>query len=146
MKKTLSSAISVTRDERVMSSPNSKGNQIKWRTRYGFWLKADDLGYEGLAEAVAFELLEGSNIQSYVPYTPCIITEEGVEYRGCASEDFLEIGESLITIHRLYETHGRDVYAEFDGKSAVQRLGELIESVAGGAPGVWLMAGQAVRV
>jgi len=131
MKKTLSSEISVTRDERVDSSPSSKGNQIKWRTHNGLWIKADDLGYEGLAEAVASKLLEKSNLTSFVPYAPCIITEESVTYRGCVSDDFLAPGESLITIHRLYETHTRDVYAELDGKSASQKLADLIESVTG---------------
>jgi len=38
MKKTLSSEISVTRDERVDSSPSSKGNQVKWRTHDSFQL------------------------------------------------------------------------------------------------------------
>jgi len=131
MKKILSSAINVSRDERVDSSPSSKGNQIKWRTYDGFWLKSDDLGYEGLSESIASELLKKSNIQSYAPYVPCIITEEGVEYRGCISEDFLTSGESLITISRLYETHERDIYAEFEGKNASRRLSEMIETVTG---------------
>lgn len=127
--RTLSSAISVSRDERVDSSPSSKGNQIKWRTRDGFWLKADDLGYEGLSEAVASELLKGSNIQSHVPYAPCIINEESVEYRGCVSDDFLAPGESLITIYRLLETNGYNADALFDGKSAPEKLRILIETV-----------------
>ena len=123
------SGISVTRDERIDSSPSSKGNQIKWRTKTGLWLKADDLGYEGLSETIASKMLKDSNIGSYVTYAPCCIMEEGVKYRGCVSEDFLKPGESLITLQRLYETHGRDAYAEFDGKSASSRLSGLIESV-----------------
>jgi len=129
MKKTLSSEISVTRDERVDSSPSSKGNQVKWRTHSGLWIKADDLGYEGLAETVASKLLEKSNLTSFAPYAQCIITEEDVKYRGCVSDEFLAPGESLITIHRLYEIHTRDVYAELDGKSAAQKFADLIESV-----------------
>ena len=46
MRKISNSAISVTRDERINSAPSSKGNQIKWRTGNGLWLKADDFGYE----------------------------------------------------------------------------------------------------
>ena len=74
MKEILSSEISVTRDERVDSAPSSKGNQIKWRTHDGLWLKADDFGYEGLSEVAAAQLLIGSNILSHVPYAPCMIT------------------------------------------------------------------------
>ena len=129
MRETLNSAIDVSRDERIKSSPSSKGNQIKWRTRDGYWLKADDMGFEGLSEAVAARLLEQTNIDDYAWYETCIITEEGVSYRGCISRDFLAPGEKLITLARLYETHGLDIYAEFDRKSATMRLNDLIKSV-----------------
>ena len=99
MKQTLNYEINVTRDERVESAPSSKGNQIKWRKRNGLWLKADDFGYEGLAEAVASQVLEKSNIQLYVHYSLCMITEDGLEHRGCVSSDFLNHGETLITIN-----------------------------------------------
>ncbi|MCL2046219.1 MAG: hypothetical protein FWG88_07520 [Oscillospiraceae bacterium] len=129
MKEILNSEISISRDDRITTSPASKGNQIKWRTKDGLWLKADDMGYEGLAEAVAARLLELSNIESFAMYDTCIINEDDVEYRGCVSKDFLAKGEQLLTIYRLYETRGFDPNAEFVGKSAVQRLESLIDSV-----------------
>ena len=129
MKETSNSVISVTRDERLTSAPNSKGNQIKWRTRDGYWLKADDLGYEGLAETAAAQLLRNSNILHFAWYDICTIHEEDVEYRGCVSKDFLSEGEQLFTLYRLYEANGLDPYFEFDGKSALQRLSGLIDSV-----------------
>ena len=129
MKEILSSVISVTRDERVNSAPSSKGNQIKWRTYKGIWLKADDFGYEGLSEVVAAQLLKGSNIHSHVPYSPCMITEDGIKYRGCVSEDFLLHGESLVTIYRLLASNEHDVDVMFQGKSAQDRLHDLISVV-----------------
>ena len=130
MRKISSSAISVTRDERIDSAPSSKGNQIKWRTRNGLWLKADDFGYEGLSEAVAARFLELSNISQYAWYDTCTIKEDIVEYRGCVSRDFLESDERLITIFRLYEANGIDLYSEFEGKSAVDKLNRLIDNIA----------------
>ena len=129
MKERSSSVVNVTRDDRIETGASSKGNQIKWRTRDGLWLKADDLGYEGLAEAVASQLLAHTNIKYYVQYTPCTVDEEGVNYRSCVAEDFLAAGESLITLYRLFETNGYSADATFERKSAPERLHWLVETV-----------------
>ena len=38
----------------------SKGNQLKWKY-YGYWYKADHMGYEGLAETIVSALLVLAN-------------------------------------------------------------------------------------
>lgn len=40
----------------------SKGNQLKWKC-YGYWYKADHMGYEGLAETIVSALLGKSTVK-----------------------------------------------------------------------------------
>lgn len=93
--------IRVTKEDRLKHSTTSKGNQIKWRTVHGAWLKADSLGYEGLAESASSHILSKSNISEYVDYSMTYIDEDGKLYRGCCCKDFLGEGDSLITLARL---------------------------------------------
>ena len=53
-----------------------------------------------------------------------------MEYRGCVSEDFLLHGESLVTIYRLLASNEHNVNVMFEGKSAQERLHDLISVVA----------------
>ncbi|WP_340013940.1 hypothetical protein [Paenibacillus sp. FSL K6-1318] len=99
--------LQVSKDSRKTFVSSSKGDQLKWKIE-NKWGKANKFGYEGLAEWVAFELISRSNIPSglIVPYTQCVLIEENVEYPGCYSEDFLQPGESIITLHRILESYG----------------------------------------
>ena len=66
----------------------SKGNQLKWR-QDGYWYKADQFGYEGIAEYVVTHFLGETVVPfSYVTYEPIIIEYEGREYYGCRSKDY----------------------------------------------------------
>jgi len=58
-----------------------------------------------------------------------MISEDGVEYRGCASDDFLLTGETFVTIYRLLESNEYNADAMFEGKSAPARLRDLIAVV-----------------
>lgn len=130
MRKILSSVIEVTASDRIESSTSSKGNQIKWRTRNGLWLKADSMGYEGLAEYAASLTLAGSNIGEVTEYYPCLISEQGLTRRGCVSEDFLREGETLVTVKHLYQQQrGYDIYSKLEGLSSAQRLETVITDV-----------------
>ena len=66
----------------------SKGNQLKWK-QDGYWYKADQFGYEGIAEYVVTHFLGEIVVPfSYVTYEPVIIEYEGREYYGCRSKDY----------------------------------------------------------
>ncbi|MFF2092708.1 hypothetical protein [Paenibacillus sp. NPDC058174] len=100
--------LQVSKDFRQTFVSSSKGDQLKWKMG-NIWGKADKFGYEGLAEWVAYEMIKRSNIQPQlvVPYSQCILREDyGSDYQGCYSDDFLNPGESLISLHRLLESYG----------------------------------------
>ena len=132
MSETLSYAIEggfrVSYEERVKTSTSSKGNQIKWRRADGIWAKADNLGYEGLAEQTASKLLACSNVDGYAKYLTCQIWEDGVVQSGCVSADFLEDGEELITLARLFEADVLRYDKDMENMSARRRLEYLIEN------------------
>ena len=66
----------------------SKGNQLKWK-QDGYWYKADQFGYEGIAEYVVTHFLSEKTVPfPYVIYEPVIIEYEGREYKGCRSKDY----------------------------------------------------------
>ena len=93
-------------DEKIAET-SSKGNQEKWYdSAKDSWYKLDQFGYEALAETLISLLLERSNIESDTPFTFVRYRMErlrvhGRERTGCASQNFLKPGQSLITINRL---------------------------------------------
>ena len=94
----------------AVTSTSSKGNQPKWR-KSGKYIKADGLGYEGLAECIASDFALCTNIADFMPitaYRPCRITHQGHQYTGGYSEDFLLSGENLITVRKLLRNVGFD--------------------------------------
>ena len=89
----------------------SKGDQRKWKVD-GIWYKADYMGYEGLAEALVSSLLEKSSLAyPFVSYQPVQIEYKGQVIQGCASRDFLEEGEILIPLEKLYRRYTGDSLA-----------------------------------
>lgn len=126
----LGTRIYVTSKDRVLSSTSSKGNQIKWYCN-GKWIKADDLGYEGFAESVASRLLHKSNISDYVEYKCVQISETDTdkEYTGCISENFLESGESLITLYRLFTSYGINLDLAMQPLSTEERIEYVVKKV-----------------
>ena len=79
---------------------SSKGNQLKWLIRNN-WYKADHMGYEGLCEVVISKLLEKSNIENFVSYSPVRIMFGGNEMNGCYSKNFRQKNESIVTLEHL---------------------------------------------
>ncbi|MBQ8518350.1 MAG: hypothetical protein IJ455_01935 [Agathobacter sp.] len=83
---------------------SSKGNQMKWM-QDGYWYKADQFGYESLAEVVTSHLLRQSNITNAVVYEPVMIRYKDKDYRGCRSENFRQKDEVLVPLERLFRNH-----------------------------------------
>ena len=83
---------------------SSKGNQLKWQNN-GYCYKADALGYEGLSEYICAKLLEHSSLDpaEFVSYDTEIIEYKKQSFRGCKSRSFLENGDELITLERLFK-------------------------------------------
>lgn len=99
-------SIKLVTNERIAET-SSKGNQEKWRDPdTNRWYKLDQFGYEALAETMVSLLLEKSNLETdtaftFVRYRMENLHVHGLDRTGCSSSDFLEDGQSLITINRL---------------------------------------------
>lgn len=97
----------VTEQESVRSN-GSKGNAIKWykaSVNNGLWLKADNLGYEGLSEVITSRVVLQTNILNYfkaVVYNPCrLYTDSGRQYVGCCSENYLPLNYEEVSLSKL---------------------------------------------
>lgn len=93
-------------DEKVAET-SSKGNQEKWLDG-NHWYKLDQFGYEGLTETVISTLLERSNIEKDTPFTFTRYAMQrmnvhGRDRNGCVSENFLQSGQSIITLSHLFK-------------------------------------------
>lgn len=97
--------IEVKQDTRIIGlEHSSKGNQMKWK-QDDYWYKADQFGYESLAEVVTSHLLMKSNITETTIYHPVILSYNKKSYRGCCSRNFRETEELLIPLERLFRNH-----------------------------------------
>ena len=104
-----------------IAETSSKGNQEKWLD-CGKWYKLDQFGYEALTETFTSLLLTYSNIEKETPFTFVRYQMErlhvhGRERTGCSSENFLQSGESIVTISHLLK--------QYLGRSASEKLGGL---------------------
>ncbi len=96
------------RDLKDINRKSSKGNQLKWQ-KDDTWFKADYTGYEGLSEYVVSSLLDKSSLHDaeYVSYNQEEIVYNSQIYMGGSCKNFLEEGEQLITLERLFQnTYG----------------------------------------
>ena len=111
---------------------SSKGNQLKWQNN-GYWYKADALGYEGLSECICAKLLEHSSLDpaEFVSYDTEIIEYKKQNFRGCKSRSFLEKGDELITLERLFKNYyGRSLYqAVWSIRGTEERLRFVVSQV-----------------
>ncbi len=111
---------------------SSKGNQLKWQ-KDDFWYKADYCGYEGLAEYVTSELLRQSSLpaQSFVSYDTVSIRYRQTGFHGCASRNFLNPGDQLITLERLFMNayHQSLSQAVFQIRDHRERLRFLVDRI-----------------
>ena len=91
----------------------SKGNQLKWKQE-GYWYKADQFGYEGVAETLISTFLNKQKVPfPFVTYEQVKIIYDGKTYTGCRSRDFYEEnpklqGCVLIPLERLHRQYTGD--------------------------------------
>lgn len=112
---------------------SSKGNQLKWLVRNN-WYKADHMGYEGLCEVVISKLLEKSNIENFVAYSPVRITFDNRGMNGCYSKNFRNKNESIITLEHLSKqwlanSFAKELTKYSEVKDKIQHTVEFIEKV-----------------
>lgn len=92
-----------------IAETSSKGNQEKWLEN-GYWYKLDQFGYEALTEVMTSKILEFSNIEKETPFTFArykmqIVKAHGIERVSCVSKNFLQKGQSIITVSTLFKKH-----------------------------------------
>ncbi len=106
-----------------IAETSSKGNQEKWYDKdTNKWYKLDQFGYEALSETLISILLRKSNIQqdtpfSFVSYNMERLHVHGRERAGCSSENFLQEGQSIITLNHLL--------SRYLGTSLKEKLGSF---------------------
>ena len=122
--------------EQKIAETSSKGNQEKWLDS-GIWYKLDQFGYEALAEVFASQLLEYSNMEAAFPFTFVRYRMErlqvhGRERTGCSSRNFLQEGESIITLAHLFLQYtGRPLSETLNRlTSGKKRMADLAEETA----------------
>ena len=79
-----------------------KGSQNKWKINNHF-IKMDDIGYEGLSETLASEILKKSNIDNFVEYQPISIIYKNKDGLGCYSYNFIDNNKILLPITHLFK-------------------------------------------
>ena len=113
--------VQLVTNEKVAET-SSKGNQEKWfDEKTGRWYKLDQFGYEALSETVISTLLERSNIETdfpfrFVRYQMERLNVHGRDRTGCSSENFLQPGQSVVTLSRLFRQEYHHSLAELLGK------------------------------
>ena len=91
--------INITTD---LFSKVTKGSQDKWKINNHF-IKMDDIGYEGLSETLASEILKKSNITNFVEYKPILINYKNKDNLGCCSYNFIDNNKYLLPITHLFK-------------------------------------------
>ncbi len=114
-------------------STSSKGNQLKWLYRNN-WYKADHMGYEGLCEVIISKLLEKSNIDNFVAYSPIQIEFDGRKMNGCYSRNFKKKNESIVTLEHLSKqwlanSFAKELLEYEDTKDKIKHTVEFVEKV-----------------
>ena len=114
---------------------SSKGNQLKWLVR-NVWYKADHMGYEGLCEVVISKLLEKSNIENFVSYSPIRILFDNREWNGCYSKNFRRKNESIVTLEHLSKqwlanSMAKELLRYDEPKEKIRHTADFIEKVTG---------------
>lgn len=127
-----SETIKLYGESRVLTSSTSKGNQIKWY-KNGYWYKANQLGYEDIAEVAATLVLRCSNLEEgkdYIGYSLCNIAEvdTGEFYKGCESKNFVTNDFSLVTLYRLLERARYDPDRLF-GITQIDKIIKITEEI-----------------
>lgn len=127
----------IEKKDRFELSSTSKGNQRKWFSGNRYF-KANMLGYEGFAEALASELLHFIKTDyKFADYFVCRIKEGDMIYSGCYSDNFLSGNQTIIYIGRLLKlcTGGTkrlaSLYSKYKGKDFAKIVIGVVEKETG---------------
>lgn len=111
---------------------SSRGNQAKY-TNGKLWLKADFMGYEGLAEALASDILQHSTLlaHDYIRYQQCLLVNSVTQWQslGCLSYHFLNTDETFISLGTLLANYGYTQHDIDSKKTLDKRLEFLLSTV-----------------
>ena len=108
---------------------------MKW-FQDGYWYKADQFGYESLAEVVTSHLLNKSSVENATIYEPVIIIYRGNQYRGCRSKNFRLENEVLVPLERLFRSHttiglAKQIARISSVKEKIQYTEEVVRNITG---------------
>lgn len=124
----------VSADDSFNLSSTSKGNQSKW-FKDNLYIKADSMGYEGIAEVLVSELLLHTHADyNFINYFLCDIRSNGRTLSGCYSVNYLKENESFISLYRLLQLKYNDLGTElkkYKGKELVSFVIEEIKQISG---------------
>jgi hypothetical protein len=131
--------LNASKEDRILTSVSSKGNQEKWYNGEQ-WVKADSMGYEGLSECLVSEFAHHTNISNFAPITDYFICHgevqfedktENYKYRGCYSTNFLNKGETCVTLHNLFNSIlDKSLYDMVSKMSTKEHMGVVVDIVS----------------
>lgn len=104
----------VDRSDKFSHISTSKGNQAKWCFGNTF-IKADSMGYEGLAEVIVSGLCEYSNLD-YVKYEECVIRDGSRRSVGCCCQSFLKDESYVVSFAHILEQELGEDFSRHLGK------------------------------
>lgn len=107
--------------DRFILSSTSKGNQTKW-IKGNYYIKADSMGYEGLAEKIVSILEKYVMGIKFVGYETCTIHENNKIHNGCISINYKEFGESSLSFANILEKVDRDFIKKLSKYSSKDKL------------------------
>lgn len=129
--------IDVSIGNEIILGSSSRGNQSKWNID-GKYIKADYLGYEGLAEVLISNLASFTNIPDVlgiVAYNLCTIKTGGRVVNGCICNDFKTFGISEDTLERLHtKMVGKELISVLKNNSTqwkIEYVVDFLNNVAG---------------
>lgn len=94
----------VSDTEKLYLKSTSKGNQNKW-VYDKYFLKADTMGYESIAEYTVSDFLKYVEGVKYAEYMLCEIDDGTEIYKGCYSESFLNENEECWSFFKILKMY-----------------------------------------
>ena len=122
----------VSASDIIVYSTSSRGNQPKW-LKDSNYVKADGLGYEGLAECISSNFAKHTNIEQFMDitmYYPCTINHENEERTGAYCKNFLNAGESVVSLWSLLINNGFNLESKpYSNMSTVSKIESVVNKV-----------------
>ena len=117
-----------------------KGNQIKY-VKNDRLIKLDRLGYEGLSEALAYEVALFTNTEDPLEYETGRFEFNGKIYNGCSSKNFLCNGDEYVSYWDIMRTINIDyssLFNELSTEELIEYVLSVMKSTTGIDSRIWL--------